>query len=426
MIIPVSSENVNAWAALCNELWQDDSPAEWLEEWNRGDLPHEFLYIHNSEPVAFISLSLRNDYVEGTDSAPVGYLEGIYVKPQFRKRGIAREMVEFAKKWASAKGCTEFASDCELPNEESHLFHTRIGFTEANRIICFTMDLPRPPANSLQTAAPEPPPTREEPPEFRTAPVVKRFAAFLIDHFIFSFTLIPLYMIFVFSAGGNFTESDAVLSVLIFTAAVLVAYCLRDIVGGRSLGKRLVGIGVRDISDTSAIPSVPRLFLRQILTPLWPLEFLVLIVSNQRQKLGDKMAKTGVYELPKQHANLSPREAYERSKRTERKIIIGAVVVFALFIGGLVFGITSMFRNHPAYHIALDHIRTSEEISDIIGEVESFGFMPMGSIHSSPGRSSAEFTIRVRGENGQVRAFIAMERIGGGDWEILRFSFHEL
>ena len=71
----------------------------------------------------------------------MGYLEGIYVKPNFRGRGIAAEFVGFAKEWAISQSCSELASDCELDNENSRLFHSKIGFEEANRIICFTMDL---------------------------------------------------------------------------------------------------------------------------------------------------------------------------------------------------------------------------------------------------------------------------------------------
>ena len=125
------------WAALCVALWPHTSLEEHIEE----SLPNEFLYYIEDEAVAFVSLSLRRDYVEGTDSSPVGYLEGIYVKPEFRGRGIATELVSFAKEWSVARGCVEFASDCELTNEDSLKFHTKIGFKEANRIICFTMNL---------------------------------------------------------------------------------------------------------------------------------------------------------------------------------------------------------------------------------------------------------------------------------------------
>jgi len=146
MITPVSKDNVQAWAALCVALWpceeaSDNSIADWINEWEHGELPHEFIYYVNGEPAAFISLGLRHDYVEGTDSSPVGYLEGIYVAPNFRKRGIAREMVEFAKDWAREKGCIEFASDCELENEESRLFHVQAGFEEVGRVVCFRVGL---------------------------------------------------------------------------------------------------------------------------------------------------------------------------------------------------------------------------------------------------------------------------------------------
>jgi GNAT superfamily N-acetyltransferase len=143
VIIPVSNDNVKELAVMYTELFPEDdtAAAEWIEEWENGGLPYEFLYFVDGEAAAFISLALRHDYVEGTDSSPVGYLEGIYVKPNFRKRGIAKELVQFAKEWALSHNCTEFASDCELANEESRLFHTQMGFEEANRIICFTMDL---------------------------------------------------------------------------------------------------------------------------------------------------------------------------------------------------------------------------------------------------------------------------------------------
>lgn len=35
----------------------------------------------------------------------------------------------------------EFANDCEIDSIESFQFHIAMGFTEANRIICFTKEL---------------------------------------------------------------------------------------------------------------------------------------------------------------------------------------------------------------------------------------------------------------------------------------------
>ena len=89
----------------------------------------------------FAQCQLRYDYVEGTESSPVGYLEGIYVEENCRRKGIARELLAVCEYWARKQGCREFASDCELTNTQSLRFHLGLGFEEANRIICFTKKL---------------------------------------------------------------------------------------------------------------------------------------------------------------------------------------------------------------------------------------------------------------------------------------------
>ena len=140
-IIPVSIEFEKTWANLCVALWPEELFDDFIKEGRNSGYENQFLYLVNGEAVAFISLALRHDYVEGTKTSPVGYIEGIYVKPEFQNKGIARELVDFAKKWSTQKGCTELASDCELHNEKSCKFHNKVGFKEANTIVCFVMDL---------------------------------------------------------------------------------------------------------------------------------------------------------------------------------------------------------------------------------------------------------------------------------------------
>ena len=50
-----------------------------------------FLAISEEHIVGFAQCGLRFDYVEGTDSSPVGYLEGIFVLEEYKKRGYAKE-----------------------------------------------------------------------------------------------------------------------------------------------------------------------------------------------------------------------------------------------------------------------------------------------------------------------------------------------
>ena len=141
MIVCVTGENENAWAEMCVALWPDLTVDEVLRMNHDGLFKNEFLYFEGEEAVAFLSLSLRSDYVEGSDSSPVGYIEGIYVKPEYRRKGVAGELTDHAKEWSRKFDCSELASDCLLDNELSQSFHTGVGFTKTNEIVCYIMQI---------------------------------------------------------------------------------------------------------------------------------------------------------------------------------------------------------------------------------------------------------------------------------------------
>lgn len=130
-------------ARLAAQLWPSHSIAE-LEAELKSLLaqPDAAVFLAMApEPVGFAQCQLRQDYVEGSTTSPVGYLEGIFVHPDFRHQGIARQLTAACEEWAASRGCREFASDCELDNTDSLAFHLRCGFAEAGRIICFIKPL---------------------------------------------------------------------------------------------------------------------------------------------------------------------------------------------------------------------------------------------------------------------------------------------
>jgi len=144
MIQKAISKDASPLAQLACELWPGD-PLEDREkemvELTGDEGAACFLAYEGNEAVGFAQCQLRHDYVEGTDTSPVGYLEGIYVRENFRHKGIARALLTACENWAREMGCTEFASDCELDNTQSLAFHMHVGFDEANRVICFTKKL---------------------------------------------------------------------------------------------------------------------------------------------------------------------------------------------------------------------------------------------------------------------------------------------
>lgn len=144
MIRKALKDDIGIIAELAVKMWDDSSVAELADEFAElisKDIVCIFLKHENDTPVGFAQCQLRNDYVEGTETSPVGYLEGIFILEGYRKRGYAKELLQACEAWAKEMGCTEFASDCELDNTDSLGFHMAMGFTEANRIICFTKEL---------------------------------------------------------------------------------------------------------------------------------------------------------------------------------------------------------------------------------------------------------------------------------------------
>lgn len=144
MIRKAAMNDLQELAKLACQLWPEHRVSE-LEAEMAGILSQEdaalFLALDDETAVGFAQCQLRHDYVEGTESSPVGYLEGIYVADAYRKQGIAGKLLSECERWAKEKGCAEFASDCELGNTQSLQFHLNVGFQEANRIICFTKKL---------------------------------------------------------------------------------------------------------------------------------------------------------------------------------------------------------------------------------------------------------------------------------------------
>jgi len=142
MIRKAAKEDVICIAEMAIMMWDCHSVEELAEEFV-AILDNEecaiYLIFDNIDdmPIGFAQCGLRHDYVEGTESSPVGYLEGIFIREGYRKKGYAKDLLAECENWAKEKGCSEFASDCELTNSVSLAFHINMGFTEANRIICF-------------------------------------------------------------------------------------------------------------------------------------------------------------------------------------------------------------------------------------------------------------------------------------------------
>jgi aminoglycoside 6'-N-acetyltransferase I len=138
-----SSLDQPGWLEMRVALWPDATADE-----HRGYMaislaqPERFLqlmmYDERHQPIGFIEGSIRGDYVNGTETSPVGFVEGVYVVPGRRRQGIARQLFAAIGDWAKARGCRQLASDALLENEASQRAHRALGFKETERVVYFS------------------------------------------------------------------------------------------------------------------------------------------------------------------------------------------------------------------------------------------------------------------------------------------------
>ncbi|WDZ50397.1 AAC(6')-Ighjkrstuvwx family aminoglycoside N-acetyltransferase [Acinetobacter vivianii] len=139
-IMPVTEPLLADWLQLRILLWPDHEDAHLLEM--RQLLEQRYTlqllsYNDQQQAIAMLEASIRYEYVNGTQTSPVAFLEGIYVLPEYRRSGVATTLVQQVEDWAKQFSCTEFASDAAIDNTISHAMHRALGFQETERVVYF-------------------------------------------------------------------------------------------------------------------------------------------------------------------------------------------------------------------------------------------------------------------------------------------------
>lgn len=138
------NDDLPQWVALRIALWPDEDAVQITREAPTLLTQPDMLVVVAREGetvIGFTEAAIRRDYVNGCETSPVAFVEGIYVSPGQRRRGVARAMIAAVEDWARRQGLSELAADALLDNAQSHAMHNALGFSETERVVYFRKSL---------------------------------------------------------------------------------------------------------------------------------------------------------------------------------------------------------------------------------------------------------------------------------------------
>ena len=138
MIEEVNNHNKDDFEKLLNKIWKGATFESCKKD---AKITKQFVYKLDNKYIGFLTCSIKTEYVPGCKSNKVGYLEGVYILPKYRKKGFATELVKHYENWAKSEGSTELASDLEIDNNASLQFHNKMGFEIVEKTVHLKKDI---------------------------------------------------------------------------------------------------------------------------------------------------------------------------------------------------------------------------------------------------------------------------------------------
>jgi uncharacterized RDD family membrane protein YckC len=237
----------------------------------------------------------------------------------------------------------------------------------------------------------------------------RRIAAFIIDHFTMTFLIVGFVFL---SLGTDFMDennfSNLMTKMLPTLLVGFLLYFAKDSIKGVSPGKWVMGIMVRNENSPSEVPSFGKLFIRNLFLIIWPIEFIVLASSQEKKRLGDKVAKAIVVKNP--------------NKPTKLPRILALVGIGIAFFTFTFLFAGSAMKSSDVYKVAISEIEQNEEIISEIGGIKDYGMMPTGSVNISNGYGEAQLEIKVIGNEKDINVGVYLTKEPNGKWKLIELN----
>lgn len=244
---------------------------------------------------------------------------------------------------------------------------------------------------------------------------IRRLVAALIDWNVIGFVVISSasFLLTFIESSSTSISTPSILLVLLLMLSYPVCFMLRDLIfGGRSLGKRILGLTVLD-NQTGEAPKKNQLLLRNIFLFFIHIDTIIMLITGLT--LGDRAAHTVVVrkkdldltkkvELPEQNTEMINQYASDQKERTvsgRKQTIVWICVIVAaavLFIGVLLISINHSLNETTEteqYKLAYAYLVQSDEFKKLDIEEDKIKFTSYSSQTDSDSHKHAEISFRI-------------------------------
>lgn len=144
-IAALKRDQITSWQRLRAQLWPDVSierhRREIVDILSDPEFNAVFVAVGSGRKLhGFVEASIRMS-AEGCRPGPIGYIEGWYVEPKHRRKGVGAGLVRRAEAWALSRGCKDMGSDAEMDNDHGRAAHRALGYAEVSRLAHFVKPL---------------------------------------------------------------------------------------------------------------------------------------------------------------------------------------------------------------------------------------------------------------------------------------------
>lgn len=106
--------------------------------------------------------------------------------------------------------------------------------------------------------------------------------------------------------------------------------------------------------------------------------------------------------------------------------VIGIFSAIISVILVILISVASMVKSSEAYSTSIGYISNDPQTLRMVGEIESFGYLPSGSVSLVNGYGQALFSIDVYGSKANINANIRLDKVQYESWQVIQYVPREV